>query len=286
MVSESPKLLLVEDEAIIALTERVLLEKNGYQVETVQSGEAAIAAVARDPRIDLILMDIDLGNGIDGTEAAEAILEERDMPVVFLSSHTEPEVVKKTDGITSYGYIVKHAGDTVLLASIKMAFRLYAANHSIARKNMALEAANEELRVMNEALLDTNRRMEWWDSIVRYVVEHDPGAVVILDADLRFLYVSKRFLTDYRVQDEEIIGKHHYEVFPEIPEKWREAHRRALAGEVVGSERDSFVRPDGQVDWTRWECRPWYDSEGGIGGIIIYSIVLDPPEKDSQVTPG
>ena len=116
-------------------------------------------------------------------------------------------------------------------------------------------------------------------------MEHDLTAIVVLDANLHFLYVSKHFLTDYRVQDDDIIGKHHYEVFPEIPEKWREAHRRALAGEVVGAERDFFVRPDGRVDWTRWECRPWYDSNGGIGGIIIYTMVLDPQEGDDRVTP-
>lgn len=280
MNPNSPKILLVEDEAIIAMTEKKLLEKNGYHVVTVQSGEAAVATVAEGTQIDLILMDIDLGSGIDGTKAAETILQKRDIPLVFLSSHTEPEVVERTDGITSYGYIVKHAGATVLLASIKMAFRLYAANHNIAQQNMQLEAANEELRMMNDELLDTNRRLEWWDGIVRYVVEHDPAAIVILDANLHFLYVSKHFLTDYRVQDDNIIGKHHYEVFPEIPEKWREAHRRALAGEVVGAERDSFVRPDGRVDWTRWECRPWYDSNGGIGGIIIYTMVLDSPDGE------
>jgi DNA-binding NarL/FixJ family response regulator len=70
-------------------------------------------------------MDVDLGEGMDGTEAAKRILADRTIPVVFLSSHTEREVVQKTEGITSYGYVVKHSGETVLMASIRMAFRLY-----------------------------------------------------------------------------------------------------------------------------------------------------------------
>lgn len=122
---EPKTILLVEDEMLIAMAEKITLEKNGYRVMTAGSGENAIKAVKTNPAIDLILMDIDLGNGIDGTEAAKEILREHDLPVVFLSSHTEPEIVGKTENITSYGYIVKNSGDMVLIASIKMAFRLF-----------------------------------------------------------------------------------------------------------------------------------------------------------------
>src|SRR6056297_38241 len=83
--------------------------------------------VGVDPDISLILMDIDLRRGMDGTKTTQKILEHHDLPIVFLSSHTEAEVVEKTEGISSYGYIVKNSGETVLLASIKMAFRLFEA---------------------------------------------------------------------------------------------------------------------------------------------------------------
>jgi PAS domain S-box-containing protein len=120
-------ILLVEDEALIAMNEAAILKKQGYGVITAYNAQKAIET-AREKAVDLILMDIDLGVGkMDGTEAAEIILKEKDIPVVFLSSHTEPEVVEKTEGITSYGYIVKNSGETVLLASIKMAFRLFEA---------------------------------------------------------------------------------------------------------------------------------------------------------------
>ena len=102
-----------------------MLKKHGYEVVTVQNGEKAIETVHNDPEISLILMDIDLGSGIDGTEAAGRILEKHNLPIAFLSSHTEPEVVERTEGITSYGYIVKNSGETVILASIRIALRLY-----------------------------------------------------------------------------------------------------------------------------------------------------------------
>lgn len=66
-------------------------------------------------------------------------------------------------------------------------------------------------------------------------------------------------------------GVSHYDVFPEIPERWKEAHRRGLAGEVVREERDSFIRVDGTRQWLRWEIRPWYEASGKIGGIAIFT---------------
>jgi len=260
-------ILLVEDEALIAMAEKMMLEKNGYRVVTASTGEKAIAVAAENREINLILMDIDLGPGVDGTMAAERILANRQLPIVFLSSHTEPAVVEKTEGITSYGYIVKNSGDTVLLASIRMAFRLYAAHRDIARQSMEMEATNETLRV-------TNERLQWWDNIVQYVIEHDPSAIAVLDADLRFMYVSESFLVDYRVPEKNIIGMHHYDVFPDIPERWRDVHRRALAGETIRNDDDYLERADGTVDYTRWECVPWYQPTGAIGGLILYTEVI------------
>jgi PAS domain S-box-containing protein len=143
-MSESTRktILLVEDEAILAMTEKMQLEKYGYAVKTVNTGEKAIEAVKTIPEIDLVLMDINLGDGIDGTEAAEIILKDHDIPIVFVSSHTEREVVEKTEKITSYGYVVKNSSMTVLDASIKMAFKLYLAKEDIRNH---LEKANQLL---------------------------------------------------------------------------------------------------------------------------------------------
>lgn len=132
MNSEDKKtLLLVEDEALIALAKQMELEKYGYNVLTVNTGEKAVVISKKNHGIDLILMDIDLGQGMDGTETAEVILMDRGIPVVFLSSHMEPEIVEKTEKITSYGYVVKSSSITVLDASIKMAFKLFQANKQI-----------------------------------------------------------------------------------------------------------------------------------------------------------
>lgn len=120
-------ILLVEDEALIALAEKKRLEEMGYSVVHAIDGAAALRlATDSGSRFDAVLMDIDLGIGMDGTEAAAEILKNRDIPIVFLSSHAEPEVVGKTERISSYGYVVKNSGIVVLDASIKMALKLFA----------------------------------------------------------------------------------------------------------------------------------------------------------------
>jgi|GEM_PF-2737939 len=139
-VQKQKNILLVEDEPLIALDEKMVLEDYGFQVIIENTGEKAVECVEKSPVIDLILMDINLGNGIDGTVAAQQILKRKDIPIVFLSSHTERDVVAKTEGITSYGYIVKNSGDMVLVASIKMAFRLYEAKQNVKKHAARNEA--------------------------------------------------------------------------------------------------------------------------------------------------
>lgn len=148
-------ILLVEDEAIQAMLSMQALEKYGYSISTVNTGEKAVALIDAGSDIDLILMDIDLGKGLDGTQAAAGILSRHDIPIVFLSSHTEPEVVEKTEKITSYGYVVKNSSITVLDASIKMAFKLFEAQKNIKGQKNDLEKANEKLLISNQMLLAT-----------------------------------------------------------------------------------------------------------------------------------
>jgi PAS domain S-box-containing protein len=153
-------ILLVEDEAVLAMATVRQLRERGYSVEHAFDGESALARATADPgSIDLILMDINLGEGMSGPEAAREILESREIPIVFLSSHTEKSIVESTEEISSYGYVSKNSGITMLDASIKMAFRLFEARKSIHAKNMAFEATNEELRVTIEELTAVNQRL-------------------------------------------------------------------------------------------------------------------------------
>lgn len=110
---------------MVARAEKLQLEEYGYNVYHVTSGGAAIKFLeANVLSVDLILMDIDLGPGMDGLHAAITILESRDIPLVFLSSHTDKAMIEKTETISPYGYVVKSSEIDVLDAAIKMALDL------------------------------------------------------------------------------------------------------------------------------------------------------------------
>jgi len=251
MIREKTKtILLVEDEAIIALSEEKILTRHGFTVITAYSGEDAVEIFLQSPEIDLVLMDINLGSGMDGTRAAEIILQHREIPLIFLSSHTERDVVEKTEGITSYGYIVKNSGEVVLIASIRMAFRLFEARTKEREKDAALREKQELLRLF---------------------IEHAPAALAMFDRDMRYLAVSPRWKSDYCLGDGDFSGRSHYEIFPELPSRWRDVHRRGMEGEAVRGVEDSFQRLDGSVQWLHWEMLPWRDADGAVGGIVIFS---------------
>lgn len=121
---------------------------------------------------------------------------------------------------------------------------------------------------------ESMRELKAWDELLEYVIRHFPHGIAIHDKEMHYMYVSDRYLEEYRVKEKDIIGRHHYDVFPDIPDKWRSVHQRALQGKVSRSDDDIFHREDGTTDHTRWECRPWYRMDGQIGGIIIYTEVI------------
>ncbi len=110
--------------------------------------------------------------------------------------------------------------------------------------------------------------------LLRIFIENSPAAIAMLDTEMKYIITSKRFLTDYDLGNQNIIGKSHYEVFPEIPERWKEIHKRCLAGAIEKCNDDPFPRKSGKLDYIKWEIHPWFDESNQIGGIILFSEVI------------
>jgi PAS domain S-box-containing protein len=106
---------------------------------------------------------------------------------------------------------------------------------------------------------------------LRLFVEHTPAPIAMFDRQMRYLAYSGRWTNDYGLNDQDLIGRSHYDVFPEMPQRWKQIHQRCLSGAVERCDEDVFPRANGSVDWIRWEIHPWCNGKGEIGGIIIFT---------------
>ena len=156
-------ILLVEDDPLIAANQIRLLQRGGYRVTALHSADEAISGLHATPYAwDLVLMDIDLGDGKDGPDTARELLAIHHVPIVFLSAHSEKAYVDRTLGIESYGFVAKNAGITVLLTSIAMAFRLW----------------------------DARQKQHAEERQYRVLVESSPDIIMRFDRQHHYLYVS------------------------------------------------------------------------------------------------
>jgi PAS domain S-box-containing protein len=118
---------------------------------------------------------------------------------------------------------------------------------------------------------------------LRLFVKHAPAGVAMFDREMCYVEVSDRWITSYGLDEQDLIGRSHYEIFPEIPDRWKAIHQRCLAGAVEMCEEDQFPRADGSIDWVRWEIRPWRTNTDEIGGIIVFSeVITDRKQAESR----
>jgi PAS domain S-box-containing protein len=120
-------------------------------------------------------------------------------------------------------------------------------------------------QIETQAMLENLRASE---ERLRLFIEHAPAALVMLDRDMRYLAVSRRWMKDFGLS-ESIVGRSHYEVFPEIPPAWREGHQRCLRGETEVSTNNHLQLVDGRSFWLKRDIRPWRDNQGNIGGLVV-----------------
>ncbi len=120
---------------------------------------------------------------------------------------------------------------------------------------------------ITEQLLENQHKL-------RLFVEHSPASLAMFDMNMNYILTSKRWITDYNLTGKDLTGKNHYDIFPTIPQRWKDIHERCLAGNSEKCEEDSFTTENGTLAWLSWEIHPWYKASGEIGGIIMFTEVI------------
>ena len=141
MVSDKKdKILIIEDEALVARELKSRLTRMGWDVVGIAYGDEAIE-LARETQPDLLLTDIHLKNGVDGIEVAEKICEEIDIPVVFLTAYSDDKTVTKAKSVTPFGYIIKPVENRELQITVDMALYKFRIDKELKETQQLLQTA-------------------------------------------------------------------------------------------------------------------------------------------------
>jgi PAS domain S-box-containing protein len=241
--AERKIILLVEDEFIISLAESEAIKRFGYDVLVANSGEEAIRLASPERKVDLILMDIDLGGGIDGPEAARRILGARNIPIVFLTSNTGKEHVESVKRITRYGYVIKSSNDFVLQSSIEMAFALF--------------EANRKAQKIIESLVDYIYTVYYEDGQVSRTM-HNPACIAVTGYSAKELTDDPYLWFNMILPEDRDRVEMHMATLPDTSNPASIEHR--------------IRRKDGTVRWIRNTPVLHFDSSGALvsqDGIIV-----------------
>jgi PAS domain S-box-containing protein len=145
----------------------------------------------------------------------------------------------------------------------------------LARKK--IEEAEKELRTLIDSvstdfhdLKISQERLRQSEEKNRLFIEYAPAAMAMFDKDMKYVSVSKRWMKEYDLQGN-ITGKKHYDLFPNILERWKAVHSRCMKGAVERSDEDYYEKDDGTPVWLKWEVYPWYNADNDIGGIVIFT---------------
>ncbi len=139
MINEKVKILIAEDETIIAIDIKSTLQKIGYSVlEIATSGEKVIESLSSS-KPDLILMDISLAGKLDGIETAEIISRKYDLPIVYLTALTNNETLERARITEPFGYLLKPFDERNLHSTIEMALYKHKVDSELKKRTKELE---------------------------------------------------------------------------------------------------------------------------------------------------
>ncbi len=241
------RLLVVEDEGIVADDLKMRLEDLGYdRIEIVHSGKEALEAV-RETKPDLVLMDIRLQGEMDGIETAEKIHELIDVPVLYVTAYSDEKTLARAKVTEPFAYIIKPFSERELHSNIEMA--LY--------------------KFRTERRLRENER--WLSAVLKGIGD----GVIVADEKGNVLFMNRvaEGLTEWK--EEEAVGKPLGQVFNVIHTLTREPYRRPVersyeSGTVtILPDECLLLSKGGEEANIDASIAPVTDDRGDVTGLVI-----------------
>jgi PAS domain S-box-containing protein len=234
------RVLIVEDDAILAEHLADILTGYGYRVDPpLATGEEAVREAQLNPP-DIILMDIRLLGEMTGIVAAQQIQKIRDIPVIYLTAFSDPELLRQAIGTEPYGYLVKPVQGSEVRTTIEVA--LY--KHRLDRK---VKASERKYRTLAEAI---------------------PDPVFIIDHDDTILYVNTSAAESLQLPADEITGKPRKSLFPpDIADEQSHDLQTVFESEKPLRKETEILYGDREI-WQDNTLVPLKDETGNVTAVL------------------
>ena len=175
-----------------------------------------------------------------------------------------------------YFYIISGLAAAIIIAGFY--FLWFPFIRLLIIKNKSLNSVNKNLQDSQSQIKSNLSELEKLKSEIeskqyynQIFIQQAAPSLAMLDVDMKYIAVSEKWKEDYSMQDKNVIGLSHYEVFPEIGDAWKADHQACLKGHINTCDEAPFVRADGSVQWIFWDVRPWYQEDGNVGGLLMFT---------------
>jgi PAS domain S-box-containing protein len=151
------------------------------------------------------------------------------------------------------------------------------------KKNEFLTDRNTDLRASQAELKKVKADLEFKEVFNKIFIEQAPNAIVMYDNKMQFMTASQQWYEDNNLFGKETLGRSFYQIFPGAGDDLKAIHQECLKGATNKTDEAAYTRKDGSTQWITWDIRPWYISEGIIGGLLMYTAdITDIKEKEKE----
>jgi PAS domain S-box-containing protein len=132
-------------------------------------------------------------------------------------------------------------------------------------------------------ILISQERLRYGEQLFLQFVTKTPVALAMFDNDMNYLLISQKWAENFDFEPQDRLGKNYYDVFPNQPEHWKNAHQLAMNGQPQRMEDEIYFNPNGDTEWLRWEAINWFKEQDEIGGIIIFKEIITSRKKADEI---